>query len=278
MKYYLLFLLIGSNLLLSQSLIHKRDVGLFESSSAISLNQSGNIYVSDATRNEIIKLDSLGNVLKSIGGYGWESSLFDNPSDIFSNILQVFVADKNNNRIQIFDKDLNFISQLSNSNNTQNGFMYPTSISVSHQGDIYILDSENKKVIKYNSKGNFISVIGSFDSGAYMLKNPIKIFFDENNYLIVLEPNQIIIFDQFGLGIGKIALSFDATNINMFSKDALLVNNNKSLFLVNNYLSKGNTEIKNINLPFENGIVDLSIYQNTIYFLTNSSIQVFEIK
>ncbi len=62
--------------------------------------------------NEIVKLDTLNNALKSIGGYGWSNSTFDEPVDIYATDLRVYVTDKNNNRVQVFDKDLNFLFLL----------------------------------------------------------------------------------------------------------------------------------------------------------------------
>jgi len=86
--------------------------GKFSNAVSFSINPVGSIYITDADKNEIIKLDTLGNELNRIGGYGWNPAAFDFPADIFAQTLKVYVADKNNNRIQVFDKDLNFRYEL----------------------------------------------------------------------------------------------------------------------------------------------------------------------
>ena len=97
---YLLFLLAFYLTSYAQTFVEKEQLGDFTSASAFSVSPSLHIYVSDSQTNEITKLDSIGNAIKTIGGYGWDENSFDNPVDIYANVLQVYVADKNNNRIQ----------------------------------------------------------------------------------------------------------------------------------------------------------------------------------
>ena len=130
-------------------------LGKFTDASSFSYNPSGFFYVADRHTNEIFKIDTLGNIIKYIGGYGWDESNFDDPIFIFSTLLNVYVTDKNNHRIQIFDKDLNYITQLSNKNlestnkNLENSkFGYPLGCVVSSMGDFFVLDSENKRILK----------------------------------------------------------------------------------------------------------------------------------
>jgi hypothetical protein len=109
----LILLIISSLPVNGQELILLQEIGSFQSASSIAINQAGFIYVSNAGSNEIVKMDTLGNVIRTIGGYGWSASAFDYPIKIFANTLNVYVADRNNDRIQIFDKDLNYLSEIS---------------------------------------------------------------------------------------------------------------------------------------------------------------------
>ena len=82
-------------------------------SQAISVDLNGNIYVADTGNNRILKFGPNGKFIKSAGGFGWENQQFDMPIDICAtSALDVFVADYNNQRIERYDKDLNYISSL----------------------------------------------------------------------------------------------------------------------------------------------------------------------
>ena len=125
------------------------------------MDLSGNIFVSDIGLNTITKFDSTGKIIINIGGFGWEESTFDEPIDIVTNTLSLYVADKNNNRIQRFDKDLNYISEFSGKkDNGKIEFGYPTCIDISSIGDLYILDSDNYRILKFNLTGEYLQEIG----------------------------------------------------------------------------------------------------------------------
>ena len=49
---------------------------------------------------------------------------------------------------------------------------YPVSCATSNQGDLYFIDSENKRIMKFDIFGNFILNFGGFDAGKYQLSNP----------------------------------------------------------------------------------------------------------
>ena len=160
--------------------------GNFNSASAFSITSSGFIYIADDGDNSLIKLDTLGNVVKEIGGYGWSSSAFDTPVDVFANTLNILVCDKQNHRVQAFDKDLNFISELytRESGNPDERFGYPLSCALSSMGDLYVLDSENIRVLKFDLFGNFIQNFGGFDWGIYSLNHPKRLTVNFDNSVL----------------------------------------------------------------------------------------------
>ncbi|MCX7875539.1 MAG: NHL repeat-containing protein [Melioribacteraceae bacterium] len=274
-KYYMLFLLLLVSFNYAQSLVYNYEFGNFKDACRFSYNYSGYFYVSDCGSNEIIKIDTLGNVSKIIGGYGWNESLFDYPIDISTNILNVYVTDYNNNRIQIFDKDLNYISEIRNSEKLD--FKYPTSSQISNQGDIFVLDSDNKRILKLNRNGNLITTIGGFDAGSYQLNSPSKFCIDNNSNLYVISKNYLFIFDQFGNGLKKIKLNFHPRNINIINNIISLVNESQILlaFSINkNELFK---EDKFFTLENVNDIKDAVLINNKLFVLRKNIIQVFDL-
>jgi len=280
LKNYLFFLLsIGSNFIFAQTLIKTGEIGSFGGAKSFSINSAGYIFVSDSSMNEIIKLDTTGNVAKRIGGYGWNESSFDNPTDVFVTTLNVYISDKNNNRIQIFDKDLNYISQFStqNSTDTRYIFAYPTCSAVSTQGDLFILDSDNKRILKFNSRNEFQTEIGGFDAGAYSLLNPINFTISSSGKILVVDPPSIVMFDQFGNGLRKIKLPLSPSNINS-SFQIITVNNKSQISLFNTTeLETGNINPVALSPGNEDEILDSFVFNKKLYILTKNSISIYKI-
>ncbi len=251
--------------------------GKFENASAFSLTDNGFVYVADSYSNEIFKFDTLGNLIKFIGGYGWEESQFDEPTDIFANTLNVYVADKNNNRIQIFDKDLNFLSDFKNQPNEESelGFAYPVSCAVSGQGDLFVLDSDNSRILKYDLNGNFLQEIGGIDAGEFSVTEPKKLTISADGRIYVLDENLILVYDYYGNGLLKIEIDFDATNISM-SGNFLSVNDDSQIVVFD--LKENNSmriSKKELSLPDDVNIIETALSNNKIYILTETEINVY---
>ncbi len=253
-------------------------IGDFENSSSFYINSAGNIYVTDLGKNEVYKLDSLGNPLKDVGGYGWDKGAFDYPSDVFANPLSVYVSDKNNHRIQRFDKDLNFVSQLFTRDNSDSDeqFGYPLGCSVSNQGDLYILDGENKRIVKFDLFGNFIQNFGGYDAGNYALNNPLKISVSPNNNIYVLDKKRIIIFDQYGNNIAAIDTKGEFTGMNILFSN-LTLNSDSEVYAAN--LNNKTISLQKINLiGYEKNIkiVGSILFNQKLYLLTPTFIMIYK--
>ncbi len=275
----LLLLLLIPALASSQSFTYQNSIGKFKNATAFTINSAGIIYVSDAASDEVFKLDTLGNVLKYVGGYGWDEGDFDQPVDIFANPLSVYVSDKNNNRVQRFDKDLNFISSLySRENDDQSErFGYPLSAVASNQGDLFILDSENKRVLKFDLFGNFIMNFGGFDAGAFALSNPKKMIVSASNNLYVLDDKKIIEFDQYGNGINIIETNANFKSITLIFNNMLL--NTDDRIIMTNLKSPEFkfAEIKTDDTNLSEPIVSSLIFSGKLYLLIHEEIRIYSL-
>lgn len=263
----------------SQTFLYNYSIGKFKNASAFTITSAGIIYVSDAASDEIYKLDTLGNYIKDVGGYGWNEGAFDQPVDVFANPLSVYVADKNNHRIQKFDKDLNFISLIytRESDIQAERFGYPLSAVTSNQGDLFILDSENKRIIKFDLFGNFIMNFGGYDSGIYALVNPEKIVVSPSNNLYVLDGRKIIVFDQYGNGINVLDTDYDLRSINLVFNN-LLLNTGDRIFITN--LKSGNLkflELKPDDKEAFQPIVSSLVFNGKLYILKQDEIRIYSL-
>jgi DNA-binding beta-propeller fold protein YncE len=116
----------------------------FNQPSDIIVAANGDIFVADGhgrdSNARIVKFSKDGKFLKSWGKKGIAPGEFDTPHGLaFDSKGRLFVADRNNNRIQIFDQEGNFIEQW-----TQ--FSRPSGIFIDAKDNIYVADSESNSV------------------------------------------------------------------------------------------------------------------------------------
>ncbi len=265
----------------AQTYSFQREFGNFKNAVDFKISQTGFFYVIDSEQSDVFKIDSLGDVVKYNGGYGWDDGLFDNPVDICISGLNVLITDMNNHRIQIFDSDLNYLAQLNGTKNNnlteENYYRYPTSCTASSMGDIFILDSENKRILKMDPSGKFLLKFGDYESGMYTLQNPVKI--DAGfNYLFVLDNQRILLFDLFGNGLTILKPDFNLTNLDV-SNNKILFNNASELY--EGVFSNNNFEIIRILLEgynFSSEIIQCIGDNNLLYILLKDRIVQFKNK
>ena len=80
----------------------------------VAWDAAGNIFVSDAYTNaRVVKMDKFGKFIKTWGSKGSGEGQFDMPNSIAVDAGgNVYVADLGNKRIQVFDNDGNFKTQI----------------------------------------------------------------------------------------------------------------------------------------------------------------------
>jgi hypothetical protein len=251
--------------------------GKFSNASSFYMNSAGFLFITDSGTDKVYKYDSLGIYIQETGGFGWGEAAFDDPVDVYATPLNVYVSDKNNHRIQRFDKDLNFISQLYTRENdrSEERFGFPLGCAVSGQGDFFILDSENKRVLKFDLFGNFIQTIGGIDAGIYSLSNPTKLAASLGNQVFVIDDNKVVVFDNYGNGMGILEMEIKLHGIRIIS-NYLCINSKEEIFIADlrqpalelNKINFGDTDIK---------LISAIRHSNNLYILTEKEVLVFRI-
>ena len=222
-------------------------------------------------------MDTTGIVILKIGGYGWSQSAFDFPVDVYADALKIFVVDKNNHRIQRFDKNLNFNFAIStrNSDSEEERFGYPLSAVMSNQGDVFILDSENKRILKFDIFGSFIQNFGGYDYGSNALEDPKQLAVSMQNNIFVIDKNKILIFDQYGNSIGRAEGNEDFTAIRIVF-NWLTVNTPDKIYTADLRLPKlspSEVLLSGFEKPLE--IISSLVFNEKLYVLTKKSIHIF---
>ncbi len=88
--------------------------GMFRQVTDMAWDKAGNTYISDGYINSrIAKVDQNGNWIKSWGEPGDQAGQFSTPHSVAVDAQdRVYVADRGNRRIQVFDSEGNFLRQI----------------------------------------------------------------------------------------------------------------------------------------------------------------------
>ena len=119
----------------------------FNSPSAVYVApQTGDIFVADGhggnTNARIVKFDKTGKVIKTWGHKGSGPGEIDGPHTLAMDSKgRLFLGDRSNNRIEIFDQDGKFLDQWPQ-------FSRPSGIYIDKNDIIYVADSESESVSK----------------------------------------------------------------------------------------------------------------------------------
>ncbi len=275
-KVYLIFTIVLAFAISSagQILYIENTISGFSDANAFAVDDLQNIYIASQNSNELLKLNSTGKRIKTIGGFGWSEGLFDNPVSLSVTALEVYVADYNNHRIQKFDKDLNFISQFSGTTmeGTFSKLMYPISINLSSLGDLYILDDKNKRIIKVNGFNTVERIFGGYESGNIYLESPKKIKISSSQRVFALDRNNFKIFDQFGNALGIIPLTEEEIiDFTIFEENIYLISKSKIFLLKDNNLIEMSI-VNEIDTEFSS----IEVKQGKIFILTKDEILVLK--
>ena len=156
-------------------------------------------------QNQLVKITLDGLVLASVGKRG-ERGRRDNELDKPNGIAvgrdgQVYVADRGNYRVQIFNADLTYKGTCFFPNHDGRADIYPEKIAINSVGNVYVTDSKNTCVNVFDQSGKCLFRFGKKgnlrDRGN--LSSPTAITIDREDYVYVSESNiGVSIFDKEG--------------------------------------------------------------------------------
>ena len=132
--------------------------------------RNNDLYIADTLNNRILQVEYKNEKFKLIRIIdhitGGEPETFNNPYDVYvDEDNSIYVADYNNNRIVMMDKDLNFLKEFTKPSDAtfdQSIDFLPKKIVVDVAGRVYALVTNvNKGIVKYESDTTFTGFIGA---------------------------------------------------------------------------------------------------------------------
>ncbi len=190
----------------------------------VATGPDGSVYVADAFGNRIKKFDRAGAFITEWGGYGTSNGQFNSPTGIaVGPDNYIYVVDGGNYRIQKFDGAGTFITKWGGYGSSDGQFNWPAdyvwdqgkwkyigpiyqgSVAVAIDGTIYVADTNNNRVQKFDSSGTFIKKWGTYGISDGQFNGPTGIAVGSGGSVYVADTNNSRIekFDNNGNFIAK---------------------------------------------------------------------------
>jgi streptogramin lyase len=172
----------------SGKLVKSFGAGMFVFPHGISVDQEGNVWVTDAQGkdgkgHQVFKFSPDGKVLLALGKAGTAGDgpdTFNAPSSVLvAPNGDIFVGDghggNTNARIVKFDKDGKFIKTWGKKGSGPSEFDTPHALAMDSRGRLFVGDRNNNRIQIFDQNGNYIDQWGQFSrpSGVYIDRNDI---------------------------------------------------------------------------------------------------------
>jgi sugar lactone lactonase YvrE len=213
-KFLFLFipsLLIGMGNSLGQVVIG----GSYNILKSVAAGPSGNLYATSQGGQGVVIINGTDESVKIFGQNGTANGQFANgsPAGIAIDASEkIYVADRGNNRIQVFDKNGNFLS-------VQTGFNFPNGIDIDGTGKICVVEEGAHGFKLFNSSFGLIkSMGGAVGSGNGQFNSPEGVSFDQFGNFFIADRNNFRIQKFNSAGDFVLAFGTSGTLDGQFSE------------------------------------------------------------
>jgi len=190
------------------------DGGHFFQLEGLSVDDEGNVYVTDSGNARVQKFTSDGQFLNTWGVSGTDNGEFKKPTGIATYENNVYVVDSEQSKIQVFDSTGKFLQSWGKFGSDQGEFFYPQGISISNDGVVYVADTKNHRIQQFTTDGEFLSSFGIFGPGDGKLRTPVDVALGEN-YVYVSDPgnSKIEKYTYEGISVGSFDYNFGGSHV-----------------------------------------------------------------
>ncbi len=202
--------------------------GKFNDPWGIAVDTDGSIFVADTFNHRIQKFDASGNFLFSWGTPGVSadpgserSTVFFGPrAIIFDNNGHLLVSDTGNKRIQVFDREGNYVAQFGQTGTGNGEFNEPVGLAVDATGNVYVADIWNQRIQVFDPQYKFlrawvIPAWQSMDQGELQSVDQKPFLAVDGNTLLISSPmtRQVLAYSLDGKPVDLPGVTFPADSL-----------------------------------------------------------------
>jgi streptogramin lyase len=173
--------------------------GQFDSPTAITLDDSGNVFIADTGNSRIEKFSPTGQFLSTIKIAGDGHGKKAEPTGIaIDHAGNMYMADSSKHCVDKLTADGTLIAEWKG---PDPGFYGPRRIAIGADNSIYVVDQGRTRIVKLNTTGRVLSAWGSKGSADGQFDDPTSVAIDPNtNKVYVADPRnkRIQVFDSNG--------------------------------------------------------------------------------
>lgn len=143
----------------------------------LTLDNQGNIYVSDTFNARIQKFNPEGQYLLQFGSLGEGDGQFQTPGGIVVDSKgNIYVVDLTRRNVQKFDATGKFLAKWSSFPGVN---FAPFRLAIDGLNNIYIFGGDQRPILKLDSEGKLLAQIGFDSSNNYLFHLPVNIAADK---------------------------------------------------------------------------------------------------
>lgn len=160
----------------------------FKKPTGIAVDEDSQVYVADRDNDRVVVLSSAGVVLRSLGRAnpqgrfipGKGAGEFNKPTGVAVSPTRIAVADRNNGRVQVFDRAFVFLFDVKlesagrhehdEDEDDEDGA--PFAVAWGPDGLLYVTDEGNDRVLVFDAQGALLTSIGASGSALGQFKLP----------------------------------------------------------------------------------------------------------
>ena len=170
-----------------------------EHPAGIAVDDMDNIYVS--SQHKLQKFTSSGKLINCVGCEGGKEGEFNDPRGVALYANQVYVCDRYNHRIQVFDLDLNVVRSIGSHGKGKGEFHAVDDVKFDTDGNMYI--TEHSRVQVLDNSGQFIRAFS--EEGEGKLRSPSGLHIaDKYVYVSDYKSNCILVYKTSGEFVVKL--------------------------------------------------------------------------
>lgn len=185
----------------------------------LTVDEKGNVWVSDVGLHQVFKFSKDGKLLMSKGiakVAGSDSLHFNRPTDIaITKDGTFYVSDGyGNSRIVKFSAEGKYLLEWGKKGKGVGEFDIPHSITLDEYGNVYVADRENKRIEVFNDKGRFLREIKN-----EAFENICAVYYNELSKQLIAVDDEISWFGLSHNGSNILIINADGSIAGKFGKE-----------------------------------------------------------